>query len=360
MAFDFDIVKNSNDNNVISKITFETLKNTLVYNNKQKSKVITYTDNCITIKYKLYKIFVHIQNTNNNVKVLIQEDNYKEKQYNMYAPHNAIPLSVRKMRHATSLERTIEHFDTIVTDIAEIFSALNIPKDIYVLQSFNNLDSKNYNNTLLSATTFYVISKLYKLYKIKPLFISEDEFSNNIKFEVNSKLETIIVKPYYFHRGNTIKNSDIKYINTIITENSELYKHFGYNVIAVLDNTTVKPENLSNIVSTLKGYFKNSMFENIPPIPCKFNDTKNSIHFDEVISHHISYYKNYEVCISRIVRVYMCKFMVGAIVLKRVEKFYCSNVLVYVAEHFNKNIEDIFYDIKARYNWLCMQYMKNS
>lgn len=360
MAFDFGIVKNSNDNNVISKITLETLKNTLVYNNKQKSKVITYTDNCITIKYKLYKIFVHIQNTNNNVKVLIQEDNYKENQYNMYAPHNAIPLSVRKMRHATSLERTIEHFDTIVTYIAEIFSALNIPKDIYVLQSFNNLDSKNYNNTLLSATTFYVISKLYKLYKIKPLFISEDEFSNNIKFEVNSKLETIIVKPYYFHRGNTIKTSDIKYINTIITENSEIYKHICYNVIAELDNTTVKPANLPNIVSTLKDYFKNSMFENIPPIPCKFNDTKNSIHFDEFISQRISYYKNYEVCISRIVRVYMCKFIVGTIVLENMENFYNSSILKYVAEHFNKNIEDVLYDIKGRYNWLCIQYMKNS
>ena len=360
MAFDFGIVKNSNDNNVISKITFETLKNTLVYNNKQKSKVITYTDNCITIKYKLYKIFVHIQNTNNIVKVLIQEDNYKEKQYNMYAPHNAIPLSVRKMRHATSLERTIEHFDTIVTYIAEIFSALNIPKDIYVMQSFSNIDSKNYNNTLLSATSFYVISKLYKLYKIKPLFISEGEFSNNIKFEVNSKLETIIVKPYYFHAGNTIKTSDIKYINTIITKNSELYKHLGYNVIAELNNTTVKPQNLSNIFSTLKDYFKNSMFENIPPIPCKFNDTKNSIHFDEFIAHRISYYKNYEVCISRIVRVYMCKFMVGTIVLKSEENFYNSSILEYVTEHFNKNMEDILYDIKTRYNWLCMQYMKNS
>ena len=278
----------------------------------------------------------------------------------MYGLHNTIPLSVRKMRHTTSLEKTIEHFDTIVTYIAEIFSALNIPKDIYVLQSFNNLDSKNYNNTLLSATTFYVISKLYKLYKIKPLFISEGEFSNNIKFEVNSKLETIIVKPYYFHRGNTIKTSDIKYINTIITENSEIYKHIGYNVIAELDNTTVKPENLPNIVSTLKDYFKNSMFENIPPIPCKFNDTKNSIHFDEFISQRISYYKNYEVCISRIVRVYMCKFIVGTIVLENMENFYNSSILKYVADRFNKNIEDILYDIKARYNWVCMQYMKNS
>lgn len=104
MAFDFDIVKQP-DNSVITEITFESFKNTLIYNNKQKSKAITYNDNCITIEYKLDKIFVHIQNTNNNVKVLIQEDNVKESTYNRYTPYDAIPLSTRKMRRSTSLEK---------------------------------------------------------------------------------------------------------------------------------------------------------------------------------------------------------------------------------------------------------------
>lgn len=69
MAFDFDIVK-QHDDSIISEITFEALKNTLIYNNKRKWKsnvITTYTDNYITIEYKLDKIFVHIQNTNNNM-----------------------------------------------------------------------------------------------------------------------------------------------------------------------------------------------------------------------------------------------------------------------------------------------------
>lgn len=357
MAFDFDIVKQP-DNSVITEITFESFKNTLIYNNKQKSKAITYNDNCITIEYKLDKIFVHIQNTNNNVKVLIQEDNVKESTYNRYTPYDAIPLSTRKMRRSTSLEKTIEHFDSIVGDIAEIFSVLNISKNIYVMQSFNNLDNKNYNNTLLSVTAFYVISKLYDLYKIKPVFINEGVFSNNISVEVNSLLYTIIVKPYYFHVNITYTTADdIKYINTVIAENSELYKHMGYNVIVDLVSTLVKPEELPNIISSMKGYFKNSMFEGVPPIQCKFNDTKNSIFFDNFIKRRIEYYKNYDVCISRFVRTYMCKFMIGTLLVETIEQD--VHIASKLAKHFNRKVEDVLYDIKGRYNWLCQQYIEN-
>lgn len=361
MAFDFDIVKNSNDNSIISEITFESFKNTLIYNNKQKwkSNVITYSnDNSITIEYKLDKIFVHIQNINNNVKVLIQEDNVKESTYNRYTPYDAIPLSTRKMRRTTSLEKTIEHFDSIVGDIAEIFSALNISKNIYVMHSFNDLDDKNYNNTLLSVTAFYVISKLYDLYKIKPVFINEGVFSNNISVEVNSLLYTIIVKPYYFHVNITYTTADdIKYINTVIAENSELYKHMGYNVIVDLFSTLVKPEELANIISSMKGYFKNSMFEGVPPIPCKFNDTKNSIFFDDYIKRRIEYYKNYDVCISRFVRTYMCKFMIGTLLVETIDQD--VHIASKLAKHFNRKVEDVLYDIKGRYNWLCQQYIEN-
>lgn len=361
MAFDFDIVKNSNDNSIISEITFESIKNTLIYNNKQKwkSNVITYSnDNSITIEYKLDKIFVHIQNINNNVKVLIQEDNVKESTYNRYTPYDAIPLSTRKMRRSTSLEKTIEHFDSIVGDIAEIFSVFNISKNIYVIQSFNDLDYKNYNNTLLSVTAFYVISKLYDLYKIKPVFINEGVFSNNIRVEVNSLLYTIIVKPYYFHVNITYTTADdIKYINTVIAENSELYKHMGYNVIVDLVSTLVKPEELPNIISSMKGYFKNSMFEGVPPIQCKFNDTKNSIFFDNFINQRIEYYKNYDVCISRFVRTYMCKFMIGTLLVETIEQN--VHIASKLAKHFNRKVEDVLYDIKGRYNWLCQQYIEN-
>lgn len=357
MAFDFDIVKQP-DNSVITEITFESFKNTLIYNNKQKSKAITYNDNCITIEYKLDKIFVHIQNTNNNVKVLIQEDNIKESTYSRYTPYNAIPLSTRKMRRSTSLEKTIEHFDSIVGDIAEIFSVFNISKNIYVMQSFNDLDDKNYNNTLLSVTAFYVISKLYDLYKIKPVFINEGVFSNNIRVEVNSLLYTIIVKPYYFHVNITYTTADdIKYINTVIAENSELYKHMGYNVIVDLVSTLVKPEELPNIISSMKGYFKNSMFEGVPPIQCKFNDTKNSIFFDNFIKRRIEYYKNYDVCISRFVRTYMCKFMIGTLLVETIEQD--VHIASKLAKHFNRKVEDVLYDIKGRYNWLCQQYIEN-
>jgi hypothetical protein len=357
MAFDFDIVKQP-DNSVITEITFESFKNTLIYNNKQKSKAITYNDNCITIEYKLDKIFVHIQNTNNNVKVLIQEDNVKESTYNRYTPYDAIPLSTRKMRRFTSLEKTIEHFDSIVGDIAEIFSVFNISKNIYVMQSFNDLDNKNYNNTLLSVTAFYVISKLYDLYKIKPVFINEGVFSNNISVEVNSLLYTIIVKPYYFHVTITYTTADdIKYINTVIAENSELYKHMGYNVIVDLVSTLVKPEELPNIISSMKGYFKNSMFEGVPPIQCKFNDTKNSIFFDNFIKRRIEYYKNYDVCISRFVRTYMCKFMIGTLLVETIEQD--VHIASKLAKHFNRKVEDVLYDIKGRYNWLCQQYIEN-
>lgn len=359
MAFDFDIVKQPDDS-VITEITFESFKNTLIYNNKQKwkSNVITYcNDNSITIEYKLDKIFVHIQNTNNNVKILIQEDNIRESTYSRYDPYDAIPLSTRKMRRSTSLERHIEHFDSIVEDIVQIFSALNISKDIYVMHSFNDLDFKNYNNTLLSATTFYVISKLYKLYNIKPVFINEGEFSNNLKFEVNSELCTIIVKPYYYHVNITyITADDIKYINPIIVENSKLYKHRGYNVIVDLTSTIVNPKELPNIMSSLKDYFKNSMFENVQPIPCKFNDTKNSIFFDNFIKHRIGYYRNYDVCISRFVRTYMCKFMIGSLLVETINQN--VHIASKLAKHFYRSVDEVLLDIKGRYNWILLQYIE--
>lgn len=357
MAFDFDIVKQPDDS-IITEITFETIKNTLIYNNKQRSKVITYNDNSITIEYKLDKVFIHIQNTNNTVKILIQEDNVRESTYSSYNPYGAIPLSTRKMRASTSMEKHIEHFDSIVEDIAEIFSVFNISKDIYVMQSFNNLDDKNYNSTLLSATTFYVISKLYDLYKIKPIFINEGVFSNNVNFEINSVLNTIIVKPYYFYVNSTyIKADDIKYINIIIAENSELYKHIGYNVIVDLCNTLVNPKELPNIMSSLKDYFKNSMFENVQPIPCKFNDTKNSIFFDDYIKRRIKYYKNYDVCISRFVRTYMCKFMIGTLLVETIEQD--VHIASKLAKHFNRTVDEVLLDIKGRYNWMCQQYIEN-
>ena len=357
MVFDFDIVKQPDDS-IITEITFETIKNTLIYNNKQRSKVITYNDNSITIEYKLDKVFIHIQNTNNTVKILIQEDNVRESTYSSYNPYDAIPLSTRKMRASTSMEKHIEHFDSIVEDIAEIFSVFNISKDIYVMQSFNNLDDKNYNSTLLSATTFYVISKLYDLYKIKPIFINEGVFSNNVNFEINSVLNTIIVKPYYFYVNSTyIKADDIKYINIIIAENSELYKHIGYNVIVDLCNTLVNPKELPNIMSSLKDYFKNSMFENVQPIPCKFNDTKNSIFFDDYIKRRIEYYKNYDVCISRFVRTYMCKFMIGTLLVETIEQD--VHIASKLAKHFNRTVDEVLLDIKGRYNWMCQQYIEN-
>lgn len=362
MAFDFDVVKQPDDS-VITEITFESFKNTLIYNNKQKwkSNVITYSnDNSITIEYKLDKIFVHIQNINNNVNVLIQEDNVEEiTAWNTYDPYNTIPLSTRKMRASTSMEKHIGHFDSIVEDIVEIFLGLDISKNIYVMQSFNNdLDFKNYNNTLLSATTFYVISKLYELYKIKPIFINEGVFSNNVNFEINSVLNTIIVKPYYFYVNSTyIKADDIKYINIIIAENSELYKHMGYNVIVDLHNTLVNPKELPNVMASLKNYFKNSMFEGVPPIPCKFNDTKNSIFFDDYIKRRIEYYKNYEVCISRFVRTYMCKFMIGTLLVETIEQN--VHIASKLAKHFYRPVDEVLHDIKGRYNWLCQQYIEN-
>lgn len=360
MAFDFDIVKQPDDS-IITEITFEAIKNTLKCKNKQKykSNVITYyNDNYITIEYKLDKIFVHIQNTNNNVKILIQEDNVRESTYSRYDPYDAIPLSTRKMRASTSMEKHIGHFDSIVEDIAEIFSVFNISKDIYVMQSFNDLEDKNYNSTLLSATTFYVISKLYKLYNIKPLFINEGVFSNNLKFEVNPELCTIIVKPYYFH-GNIayIKDNDIKYINNIIVENSDLYKLLGYNVIVDLFTTVVNPKELPNIISSMNGYFKNSMFENVQPIPCKFNDTKNSIFFDDFIKHRIGHYKNYDVCINRFVRTYMCKFMIGSLLVETIDQN--VHIASALAKHFYRTVDDVLYDIKGRYNWICQQYIEN-
>ena len=360
MAFDFDIVKQP-DNSVITEITFESFKNTLIYNNKQKwkSNVITYSnDNSITIEYKIDKIFVHIQNTNNNVKILIQEDNFREGAYSRYDPYDAIPLSTIKMRESTSMEKHIEHFDSIVEDIVEIFSVFNVSKDIYVMQSFNDLDDKNYNNTLLSATTFYVISKLYKLHNITPVFINEGCISNNLKFKVNTELCTIIVKPYYLHVNITyIAAKDIKYINTIIAENSNLYKHRGYNVIVDLTSTIVNPKELPNIMSSMKDYFKNSMFEGVPPIQCKCNDTKNSIFFDDFIKQRIAYYKNYEVCISRFVRTYMCKFMIGSLLIETISQN--VHIASALANHFNRKVEDVLYDIKGRYNWLCQQYIEN-
>lgn len=360
MAFDFDIVKQPDDS-IITEITFEAIKNTLKCKNKQKykSNVITYyNDNSITIEYKLDKIFVYIQNTNNNVKILIQENNVRESTYSRYDPYDVIPLSTRKMRESTSMEKHIEHFDSIVEDIVEIFSVFNVSKDIYVMQSFNDLDDKNYNNTLLSATTFYVISKLYKLHNITLVFINEGVFSNNLKFEVNTELCTIIVKPYYLHANITyIAAKDIKYINTIIAENSNLYKHRGYNVIADLSSTLVNPKELPNIMSSMKDYFKNSMFEGVPPIQCKCNDTKNSIFFDDFIKRRIAYYKNYDVCISRFVRTYMCKFMIGSLLIETISQN--VHIASALANHFNRKVEDVLYDIKGRYNWLCQQYIEN-
>lgn len=110
-------------------------------------------------------------------------------------------------------------------------------------------------------------------------------------------------------------------------------------------------------MSSLKDYFKNSMFEGIPPIQCKFNDTKNSIFFDDYIKRRIAYYKNYDVCISRFVRTYMCKFMIGTLLVETINEN--VRIISELATHFYRTVDDVLYDIKGRYNWLCQQYIEN-
>ena len=110
-------------------------------------------------------------------------------------------------------------------------------------------------------------------------------------------------------------------------------------------------------MSSMKDYFKNSMFEGVPPIQCKCNDTKNSIFFDDFIKQRIAYYKNYDVCISRFVRTYMCKFMIGSLLIETISQN--VHIASALANHFNRKVEDVLYDIKGRYNWLCQQYIEN-
>ena len=54
-----------------------------------------------------------------------------------------------------------------------------------------------------------------------------------------------------------------------------------------------------------------SMFEGVPQFNVNLMIQKILYFLITFIKRRIEYYKNYDVCISRFVRTYMCKFMIG-------------------------------------------------
>lgn len=117
--------------------------------------------------------------------------------------------------------------------------------------------------------------------------------------------------------------------------------------------------------SLYKDYMKISQFKNIKPIPCTFKGKpdicigkqQNSLGFI------VFGIEEYDIAVSRLVILYTLFYNVKELLYihRGYEKefmFKDPNLIVYkMAKRFNKHPDEVLHDIKARYNWICTNYV---
>lgn len=377
--FDLDIVQESvelENNNTINDISTNLIIEN-IFNNLKSSTVekaiIKYPNynNTYKIIYKQLYDSIEVFLTIKDNEVIVVLD-------------NSLPFHGKGGTPHPIMHEIISELNVIIKNISKIYNSVG-DKKIYITHCiagrFMSYAMKNICG--LNPYYFYIINKLYTTYGIEPIFLRTpyiletlDNSIIDINANINTELETIYVFPFITSiKGdpNFLEMQECYYFTVIILENDVYIKH-NYNVLSGFpyndDYYNFYAYNYDYTTSDNRlftQYMKASQFKNIKPIPCTFKGKDDVCIGKKKASLNFLVYalseEEYDIAVSRLVIIYTLFYKVKELLYihRGEEKEYMfkdPDLIVYkMANRFNKHPEEVLHDIKARYNWICENYV---
>ena len=377
--FDLDIVKeevieenNSTINGISTNLIIENIFNNLKSSTVEKA-IIKYPnyDNTYKIIYKQLYDSIEVFLTIKDNEVIVVLD-------------NSLPFHGKGGTPHPIMHEIISELNVIIKNISKIYNSVG-DKKIYITHCiagrFMSYAMKNICG--LNPYYFYIINKLYTTYGIEPIFLRTpyiletlDNSIIDINANINTELETIYVFPFITSiegDPNFLEMQECYYFTVIILENDVYIKH-NYNVLSGFpyndDYYNFYAYNYDYTTSDNRlftQYMKASQFKNIKPIPCTFKGKDDVCIGKKKASLNFLVYalseEEYDIAVSRLVIIYTLFYKVKELLYihRGEEKEYMfkdPDLIVYkMANRFNKHPEEVLHDIKARYNWICTNYV---
>lgn len=377
--FDLDIVQESvelENNNTINDISTNLIIEN-IFNNLKSSTVekaiIKYPNynNTYKIIYKQLYDSIEVFLTIKDNEVIVVLD-------------NSLPFHGKGGTPHPIMHEIISELNVIIKNISKIYNSVG-DKKIYITHCiagrFMSYAMKNICG--LNPYYFYIINKLYTTYGIEPIFLRTpyiletlDNSIIDINANINTELETIYVFPFITSiegDQNFLEMQECYYFTVIILENDVYIKH-NYNVLSGFpyndDYYNFYAYNYDYTTSDNRlftQYMKASQFKNIKPIPCTFKGKDDVCIGKKKASLNFLVYalseEEYDIAVSRLVIIYTLFYKVKELLYihRGKEKEYMfkdPDLIVYkMANRFNKHPEEVLHDIKARYNWICENYV---
>ena len=377
--FDFDIVQESvelENNNTINDISTNLIIEN-IFNNLKSSTVekaiIKYPNynNTYKIIYKQLYDSIEVFLTIKDNEVIVVLD-------------NSLPFHGKGGTPHPIMHHIISELNVIIKNISKIYNSVG-DKKIYITHCiagrFKSYAMKNICG--LNPYYFYIINKLYTTYGIEPIFLRTpyiletlDNSIIDINANINTELETIYVFPFITSiegDPNFLEMQECYYFTEIILENNVYIKH-NYNVLSGFPYNddyynfyAYNDDYMTSDNHLFIQYMKASQFKNIKPIPCTFKGKDDVCIGKKKASLNFLVYalseEEYDIAVSRLVIIYTLFYKVKELLYihRGEEKEYMfkeSDLIVYkMAKRFNKHPEEVLHDIKARYNWICTNYV---
>lgn len=377
--FDLDIVKeevieenNNTINDISTNLIIENIFNNLKSSTVEKA-IIKYPNynNTYKIIYKQLYDSIEVFLTIKDNEVIVVLD-------------NSLPFHGKGGTPHPIMHEIISELNVIIKNISKIYNSVG-DKKIYITHCiagrFMSYAMKNICG--LNLYYFYIINKLYTTYGIEPIFLRTpyiletlDNSIIDINANINTELETIYVFPFITSiegDPNFLEMQECYYFTVIILENDVYIKH-NYNVLSGFPynddyyNFYAYNEDYTTSDNRLfTQYMEASQFKNIKPIPCTFKGKDDVCIGKKKASLNFLVYalseEEYDIAVSRLVIIYTLFYKVKELLYihRGEEKEYMfkdPDLIVYkMANRFNKHPEEVLHDIKARYNWICTNYV---
>lgn len=377
--FDLDIVQESVElentntiNDISTNLIIENIFNNLKSITVEKA-IIKYPNynNTYKIIYKQLYDSIEVFLTIKDNEVIVVLD-------------NSLPFHGKGGTPHPIMHEIISELNVIIKNISKIYNSVG-DKKIYITHCiagrFMSYAMKNICG--LNPYYFYIINKLYTTYGIEPIFLRTpyiletlDNSIIDINANINTELETIYVFPFITSiegDPNFLEMQECYYFTVIILENDVYIKH-NYNVLSGFpyndDYYNFYAYNYDYTTSDNRlftQYMKASQFKNIKPIPCTFKGKDDVCIGKKKATLNFLVYalseEEYDIAVSRLVIIYTLFYKVKELLYihRGEEKEYMfkdPDLIVYkMANRFNKHPEEVLYDIKARYNWICENYV---
>ena len=376
--FDLDIIKeevnvenNSTINGISTNLIIENICRSLKNTSTKKTIIkVKNTNNIYKVRYNvLERNYIDLYLTIKNGNTLVLLDNSVTYHYHLWDDN------------LLRIKPLIDDLNNIINDLKIIYSC-SCPNSIYLSHCCTfkgttiepeEVSYKMMNICGVNPYYFYIINELYKQCNIIPIFLKTPNifdiiYVDDIVTYINTELETIYIPSFNGDICNTktLKTNRNQYFKRIVDGTSTYIKQ-NYNVLCdypFYENCyNWRYKTSCNFL--YKDYMKISQFKNIKPIPCTFKG-KSDICIGKQynsLGYIVYSIEDYDIAVSRLVIIYTLFYNVKELLYihKGEEKEYMFKdlgLIVYkMAKRFNKHPDEVLHDIKARYNWICTNYV---